>query len=78
MISVEEALAHVLAPLAPVPVEHVSIAEAVGQIGGMAPPKSIDSKTHEALVAENASLKAQIASSKSRALAAANKRRRAE
>ena len=57
---------------------YLKYSEAVGQIGGMAPPKSIDSKTHEALVAENASLKAQIASSKSRALAAANKRRRAE
>src|SRR5437773_5136667 len=32
MISVEEALAHVLAPLAPVPVEHVSIADAVGRV----------------------------------------------
>src|SRR2546425_13263126 len=57
---------------------YLKYSEAVGQVGAMAPPKTIDTKAHEALLAENASLKAQIASSKSRALAASNRRRRAE
>ncbi len=53
---------------------YLKYSEAVGQVGAVAPPKAIDSKTHEALLAENAALKAQIASSK----AMVPRRRRAE
>ena len=40
---------------------YLKYSEAVGQAPAIA-PKGIDSKTHEALLAENASLKAQLAS----------------
>jgi len=40
---------------------YLKYSEAVGQAPAIA-PKGIDSKTHDALLAENASLKAQLAS----------------
>ena len=43
---------------------YLKYSEAVGQAPAIA-PKGIDSKTHEALLAENASLKAQLASASS-------------
>src|SRR5437868_6643411 len=57
---------------------YLKYSEAVGALPAMSTPKGVDGKTHEALMAENAALKAQIASSKSRTLAASGKRRRAE
>jgi len=53
---------------------YLKYSEAVGQVQEAA-PKGIDTKTHEALLAENAALKAQIASG---ALVTERKRRRAE
>ena len=53
---------------------YLKYSEAVGQAPAVA-PKSIDTKTHEALLAENAALKAQIASA---AGAPERRRRRAE
>ena len=53
---------------------YLKYSEAVGQVQAAA-PKGIDTKTHEALLAENAALKAQIAST---ALVTERKRRRAE
>ena len=50
---------------------YLKYSEAVGTLPAMSAPKAIDSKTHEALLAENAALKAQIASK-------APRRRRAE
>src|ERR1700682_3894020 len=52
---------------------YLKYSEAVGQAPAMT-PKGIDSKTHEALLAENASLKAQLAASSS----GERRRRRAE
>src|SRR3979409_315068 len=56
--------------------------EAVGTLPPMEQPKTIDVKAHEALVAENARLKAQIASKAvtvaASAKVATSKRRRAE
>jgi hypothetical protein len=53
---------------------YLKYSEAVGQAPAIA-PKGIDTKTHEALLAENAALKAQLASSGS---AVERRRRRAE
>ena len=53
---------------------YLKYSEAVGQAPAIA-PKGIDSKTHEALLAENASLKAQLASASG---ATERRRRRAE
>jgi hypothetical protein len=53
---------------------YLKYSEAVGQTPQMA-PKGVDSKTHEALLAENAALKAQIASTTTERV---GKRRRAE
>jgi hypothetical protein len=53
---------------------YLKYSEAVGQAPAIG-PKGIDSKTHEALLAENASLKAQIAAA---ATPAERRRRRAE
>jgi hypothetical protein len=50
---------------------YLKYSEAVGQTGPVS-GKTIDSKTHEALLAENASLRAQLAS------ASGSRRRRAE
>lgn len=52
---------------------YLKYSEAVGQAQPMT-PKGIDSKAHEAVLAENAALKAQIASAAERS----GKRRRAE
>ena len=52
---------------------YLKYSEAVGQAPAIA-PKGIDSKTHEALLAENAALKAQLAS----ASPTERRRRRAE
>ncbi len=52
---------------------YLKYSEAVGQTPTLA-AKSVDSKTHEAVLAENAALKARIASN----AAVVNKRRRAE
>ena len=52
---------------------YLKYSEAVGQAPAMT-PKGIDSRTHEALLAENASLKAQIAATAS----AERRRKRAE
>ena len=52
---------------------YLKYSEAVGQAPAMT-PKGIDSRTHEALLAENASLKAQIAATAS----GERRRRRAE
>ena len=60
---------------------YLKYSEAVGQVGGIAGPKLIDNKTHEAVLAENASLKAQLAAKSGVAKATAGavaKRRRAE
>jgi hypothetical protein len=62
---------------------YLKYSEAVGTLPSMATYKTIDIKTHEALLAENVRLKAQIASKASVAVAgsksaAGNKRRRAE
>src|ERR1700737_2096345 len=61
---------------------YLKYSEAVGQVGAIAAPKLIDNKTHEAVLAENVSLKAQLAAkagvAKATAGAVANKRRRAE
>jgi hypothetical protein len=56
---------------------YLKYSEAVGQVSQPIAAKTIDSKTHEAVLAENAALKAQIATS---ALAETRsaKRRRAE
>ena len=51
---------------------YLKYSEAVGEMPSMS-SKAVDTKAHQALVAENAALKAQIAST-----AAAAKRRRAE
>jgi hypothetical protein len=53
---------------------YLKYSEAVGQVQPMA-SKGIDSKTHEAVLAENAALKAQIASG---GTATERRRRRAE
>jgi len=53
---------------------YLKYSEAVGQAPAIA-PKGIDAKTHEALLAENAALKAQIASGSA---ATERRRRRAE
>ncbi len=53
---------------------YLKYSEAVGQAPAIA-PKGVDTKTHEALLAENAALKAQLAST---APAAERRRRRAE
>jgi gas vesicle structural protein len=53
---------------------YLKYSEAVGQAPAIA-PKGIDSKTHEALLAENASLKAQLASASG---VTERRRRRAE
>ena len=55
---------------------YLKYSEAVGQTPAMT-PKGIDSKTHEALLAENAALKAQIAGA-SVAVERTGRRRRAE
>ncbi|HYS09629.1 MAG TPA: gas vesicle protein GvpJ [Myxococcales bacterium] len=52
---------------------YLKYSEAVGQAPALA-PKGIDTRTHEALLAENAALKAQIASGS----AGERRRRRAE
>jgi gas vesicle structural protein len=52
---------------------YLKYSEAVGQVQPASAPKGIDSKTHEAVLAENAALKAQIA-----ARVPERKRRRAE
>jgi hypothetical protein len=54
---------------------YLKYSEAVGQVQPVA-TKTVDSKTHEALLAENAALKAQIATSAQAERVA--KRRRAE
>src|SRR3954462_11694781 len=54
---------------------YLKYSEAVGQVQPVA-AKTIDSKTHEALLAENAALKAQIATSAGESRV--GKRRRAE
>ncbi len=54
---------------------YLKYSEAVGQMPTMSGGKSIDSRTHQALVAENSALRAQIASTPRRAV---SKRRRAE
>jgi hypothetical protein len=54
---------------------YLKYSEAVGQVQPVA-TKTVDSKTHEAVLAENAALKAQIATSAMAERAA--KRRRAE
>jgi hypothetical protein len=41
---------------------YLKYSEAVGTLPSMSPPKTIDSTTHEAVLAENAALKAKIAS----------------
>ncbi len=51
---------------------YLKYSEAVGQVPALS-PKTVDGRSHEALLAENASLKAKLASS-----AQASKRRRAE
>ena len=54
---------------------YLKYSEAVGTLPGVsAPPKTIDTRTHEALLAENAALKAKIASAS--VSAALSKRRR--
>ena len=53
---------------------YLKYSEAVGQAPAIA-PKGVDSKTHEALLAENASLKAQLASASG---VTERRRRRAE
>ena len=53
---------------------YLKYSEAVGQAPAIG-PKGIDSKTHEAVLAENAALKAQIASA---GTVAERRRRRAE
>jgi hypothetical protein len=53
---------------------YLKYSEAVGQAPALG-PKGIDSKTHEAVLAENASLKAQLASA---GTVAERRRRRAE
>jgi hypothetical protein len=56
---------------------YLKYSEAVGTLPGVSPPpKIIDARTHEAMVAENAALKAKIASAS--VSAAVSKRRRAE
>jgi hypothetical protein len=61
---------------------YLKYSEAVGTLPPMAQPKGIDVKTHEALLAENVRLKAQIASKAvtvaASAKATSGKRRRAE
>jgi hypothetical protein len=52
---------------------YLKYSEAVGQAQTVSAPKGIDTKAHEALLAENAALKAQIA-----ARGTGSKRRRAE
>ena len=54
---------------------YLKYSEAVGQSQMMAAPKAIDAKAHEALLAENAALKARLAAG---APAERTKRRRAE
>src|SRR5881275_1953959 len=53
---------------------YLKYSEAVGQTPSLSSAKQVDSKTHEALLAENATLKAQIA----RSASPVSKRRRAE
>ena|SRR5438105_6329330 len=55
---------------------YLKYSEAVGTLPSVSGPKTIDGKAHEALLAENAALKAKLAAS-SRA-GAGGKRRRAE
>jgi hypothetical protein len=56
---------------------YLKYSEAVGTLPGVsAPPKTIDTRTHEALLAENAALKAQIASASVAVAVAVSKRRR--
>src|SRR5437879_426574 len=61
---------------------YLKYSEAVGTLSPLSQPKTIDVKTHEALLAENARLKAQIASKAvtvaASAKVASSKRRRAE
>jgi hypothetical protein len=63
---------------------YLKYSEAVGTLPPMATSKTIDTKTHEALLAENVRLKAQIASNKATVAVAgakavaSSKRRRAE
>jgi hypothetical protein len=60
---------------------YLKYSEAVGTLPPMAQPKGIDVKTHEALLAENVRLKAQIAKTvtvAASAKATSGKRRRAE
>ena len=52
---------------------YLKYSEAVGALPAMSTPKTVDSKTHEALLAENAALKAQLSSK-----TAVARRRRAE
>jgi hypothetical protein len=54
---------------------YLKYSEAVGQVQPASSPKVVDSKTHEKVLAENAALKAQIASGGG---VAERKRRRAE
>ena len=53
---------------------YLKYSEAVGQSQTMSAPKMVDTKTHEALLAENAALKAKLAGSTAERV----KRRRAE
>jgi hypothetical protein len=56
---------------------YLKYSEAVGTLPGVsAPPKTIDTRTHEALLAENAALKAKIASASVAVAVAVSKRRR--
>jgi hypothetical protein len=56
---------------------YLKYSEAVGTLPGVsAPPKTIDIRTHEALLAENAALRAKIASTS--VTVAVSKRRRPE
>ena len=48
---------------------YLKYSEAVGALPAMSTPKTVDSKTHEALLAENAALKAQITAGRTRARA---------
>jgi gas vesicle structural protein len=53
---------------------YLKYSEAVGQSQTMSAPKGIDAKTHDAVLAENAALKAQLAAG----VPERSKRRRAE